>query len=227
MGVSFDEVQFPASISQGAVGGMRFSTTIIALSSGSEHRNINWGNSRGKWDVKHGLKTQTQIEQLIDFFAARFGRAYGFRFKDWIDYRVPRWEYAPGDLFPIPVMFTTDGTTKTFQIVKMYGDTTRVYARNVTKPVAGTTHVMLDGVEMPSSGGRWSVDTTTGIITILDSTIWSRPSTGNPGAPHQLGVATEFDVPARFDVDEMQATITTTEIYSWDSIPVVEIREIT
>jgi hypothetical protein len=31
----------------------------------------------------------------------------------------------------------------------------------------------------------------------------------------------------RFDVDEMQATITTTEIYSWDSIPVVEIREIT
>jgi hypothetical protein len=29
MGLNFDEVQFPASISQGAVGGMRFSTTII------------------------------------------------------------------------------------------------------------------------------------------------------------------------------------------------------
>jgi uncharacterized protein (TIGR02217 family) len=89
---------------------------------------------------------------LIDFFAARFGRAFGFRFKDWIDYRVPRWEYAPGDLFAIPVMFTTDGHTKSFQIVKMYGDTTRVYARQITKPVAGTTRVMLDGLQISRRG---------------------------------------------------------------------------
>lgn len=222
MGISFDEVQFPPSISQGAVGGMRFSTTIIALSSGAEHRNVNWGKSRGKWDVKHGLKTQTQIELLIDFFAARFGRAYGFRFKDWIDYRVPRWEYVPGDLFGIPIMFTTDGTTQNFQIVKIYGDGTRVYARPITKPVAGTTHVLLNGTEIFEP--RWGVDTTTGIITIRDPSIWSVGPT--PGPPNQLAVACEFDVPVRFDVDEMQATITTTEIYSWDSIPVTEIREI-
>jgi hypothetical protein len=43
-------------------------------------------------------------------------------------------------------MFVTDGTTKT-QVVKMYGDTTRVYARQIQKPVAGTTRV-LDGLEI-------------------------------------------------------------------------------
>jgi uncharacterized protein (TIGR02217 family) len=218
MGISFDEVQFPPDISQGAIGGMRFSTTIIALSSGSEHRNINWGHSRGKWDVKHGLKTQEQIENLIDFFAARFGRAYGFRFKDWIDYRVPRWRYAAGDLDPIPVMFTTDGTTRVFPIVKIYGDATRVYKRFITKPVPATTRVLLDGLQIFQP--RWAVNPTDGTIVLNDSTIWQ-----NPG--HQIGVATEFDVPVRFDVDEMQATITTTEIYSWDSVPVIEIREIT
>jgi uncharacterized protein (TIGR02217 family) len=217
MGVSFDEVQFPASISQGAVGGMRFSTTVISLSSGSEHRNVNWGNSRGKWDVKHGLKTQTQIEQLIDFFAARYGRAYGFRFKDWIDYRVPRWEYAPGDLFPIPVMFTTDGHTPSFQITKFYGDVNRGYLRMIQKPVAGSVVVLQNGVQiMPP---LWAVDTTTGIVT-LASSVYSTTGT-------QIGLACEFDVPCRFDTDEMQATITTTEIYSWDSVSVVEIREIT
>ncbi len=217
MGISFDEVQFPPDISQGAVGGMRFSTSVVTLSSGSEQRNINWGKSRGKWDVKHGLKTQMQIETLIDFFAARYGRAYGFRFRDWIDYRVPRWQYAPGDLLPIPVMFITNANSKVFQIVKTYGDGSRVYTRNITKPVSGSVRVMVNGIEVFQP--RWSVNTTNGLITLNDNAIWGV-------ANNQIGVACEFDVPVRFDVDQMQATITTTEIYSWDSIPVVEIREI-
>jgi uncharacterized protein (TIGR02217 family) len=216
MGVSFDEVQFPSSISQGAVGGMRFSTTVISLSSGSEHRNINWSASRGKWDVKHGLKTQFQIEQLIDFFAARYGRAYGFRFKDWIDYRVPRWEYAPGDLFPIPIMFTTDGHTPSFQITKFYGDVNRGYLRIIQKPVAGSVVVLRNGAQILPP--QWSVDVTTGIVTLAAS-IYTTVGT-------QIGLACEFDVPVRFDTDEMQTTITTTEIYSWDAVPIVEIREI-
>jgi uncharacterized protein (TIGR02217 family) len=218
MGVSFDEVQFPSDISQGAIGGMRFSTTIVSLSSGAEHRNVNWSASRGRWDVKHGMKTQKQIETLIAFFAARSGRAYGFRMKDWTDYRVPRWEYAPGDLFPIPIMFTTDGATVSFQIVKTYGDATRSYTRTITKPVAGTTRVMVDGVEK-FSPASWSVNTTTGIITLANSVALV--------AGHQIGVATEFDVPCRFDIDEMQASVTTTEIYGWDTIPIVEIRDLT
>lgn len=215
---SFHEIQFPASISQGAVGGMRFNTSIVALSSGSEHRNVNWSKSRGEWDVKHGLKTQTQIEQLIDFFAARFGKAYGFRFKDWLDYRVPRWEFTPGDLFGLPVFFTTDGTTSTFQLTKVYGDTGGTYTRTISKPVAGTLQLLNNGVQI-NTPADFTVDTTTGIVTLSTAI---RSTTG-----HQIAGACEFDVPVRFDTDDMKANITTTEIYAWESIPVVEIRETT
>ena len=54
MADAFHEVQFPTSISMGAVGGPRFSTTITTLSGGTEQRNINWKQSRGEWDVSCG-----------------------------------------------------------------------------------------------------------------------------------------------------------------------------
>lgn len=213
---SFHEVQFPSSISQGALGGMRFNTSKIALSSGSEHRNINWVHSRGEWDVKHGLKTQEQIEALIDFFAARYGMAYGFRFKDWTDYRLPRWRTTPGDMFPLPVFMTTDGgTTRTFQLVKVYSDTAGTYSRVIAKPVAGSLQLLDNG--LPTSS--FTVDTTTGIVTLTGALA---TSTG-----HTVAGACEFDVPVRFDTDDMKVNITTTEIYAWEAIPVVEIRETT
>jgi uncharacterized protein (TIGR02217 family) len=215
---TFNEVQFPPSISQGAQGGMGFNTSIISLSSGDEHRNINWIRSRGKWDVKHGLKTQEQIEELIDFFAGCWGRAYGFRFKDWLDYRVPRWTNTPGDLFALPVFFTTNGTTTTFQLTKVYSiGGVANYTRNIQKPCPNTLQLLNNGTQI-FSPTDWTVDTTTGIVTL------SAAIAATSG--HQIGGSCEFDVPCRFDTDDMQATITTTEIYSWDAIPVVEIRDI-
>jgi uncharacterized protein (TIGR02217 family) len=216
MSATFHEVQFPPSISQGAVGGMRFNTSIIALSSGAEHRNVNWSKSRGTWDVKHGLKTQEDIEALIDFFAARNGKAYAFRFKDWGDYRVPRWRDTPGDMFPIPVFFTTNAVTRTFQIVKVYSDAAASYTRVIQKPVAGTLQLLKDGLPWLSG---WSVDTTTGIVTITDASVYG-------ASGHVIAGACEFDVPARFDTDDMQVTTTTSEIFAWESIPVVETRDI-
>ena len=43
---SFDEVQFPPSISFGATGGPGFSTKVVILSSGYEARNQNWSLAR-------------------------------------------------------------------------------------------------------------------------------------------------------------------------------------
>jgi uncharacterized protein (TIGR02217 family) len=46
-----------------------------------EKRNVNWSEARGRWDVASGLKKQQQLGELIAFFRARKGKAYGFRFK--------------------------------------------------------------------------------------------------------------------------------------------------
>jgi uncharacterized protein (TIGR02217 family) len=211
---SFHEVQFPPSISEGAVGGPRFSTSITALSSGAEHRNVNWVSSRGEWDVSHGLKTQQQVDALLTFFYARQGKAYGFRFKDWSDYRLPAWINTPGDLDAIPLLFTTDGVTTTFQLQKVYGDAGATYIRNIAKPVAGSLILLNNG----SPTFDFSVSTTTGIVTLGSTTA---TSTG-----HLITGYCEFDVPVRFDTDDAKVTVITIDNFGWTPIPIVEIREI-
>jgi uncharacterized protein (TIGR02217 family) len=225
MGISFDEVLFPAGISQGAVGGPRFSTSVLGLSSGFEHRNQNWVKRRGEWDVATGLRTAVQAEALLDFFHGRRGKAYGFRFKDWSDYRVPRWISVPGDLGGFPVWFVTDGATPSFQLTKIYGDVVRSYTRLIQKPATlaldptATPVTLFNNAVAMTAGVDFTVDPTTGIVTLSDTLT---ATVGNSIAGY-----TEFHVPARFDTDDMKITTTTTDNYAWGPIPIVEIRDIT
>ena len=71
MSASFHEVQFPPTISLGAVGGPGFKTIITEMSGGDEKRNISWAESRATYDVSQGLKTQDDIDAL-----KRFGYDY-------------------------------------------------------------------------------------------------------------------------------------------------------
>ena len=197
---SFHEVQFPPDISYGAAGGPGYSTSVVATVSGHEKRNANWAEARGKWNVAHGLKRRDQVAALIAFFRARKGRAHGFRFKDWTDFQALAQPLGIGD-----------GANTQFQLVKHYASGGALESRVITKPVDGSVTVYTDGVEQ-SSGV--SVDTTTGIVTFAV-------------APVDGAVVTadfEFDVPARFDTDEMEITIETYDLARWAQIPIVEIR---
>lgn len=196
----FHEVQFPPDISYGASGGPGYSTTVVTTVSGYERRNANWADARGKWNVAHGLKKREQVAELIAFFRARKGRAYGFRFKDWTDYQA----FAQG-------IGVGDGTTKTFQLIKRYASGGEIETRVITKPVAGTVKVYRDGVEAASG---WTVNTATGLVTFTTA----------PASGVQVTADFEFDVPARFDSDQMDITIETYQLGSWGQIPVVEIR---
>ena len=100
----FHEVRFPDNIAYGATGGPEFATTVVVTGAGHEQRNVDWAEARGRWDVASGLKNQAQLDELIAFLRARKGKAYGFRFKDWTDYKTT------GQL-----VGTGDGTNKTFR----------------------------------------------------------------------------------------------------------------
>jgi uncharacterized protein (TIGR02217 family) len=150
--------------------------------------------------VASGLKNQTQLNALVSFFRARKGRAYGFRFKDWTDYKV----FAQS-------LGTGDGTNKNFQLVKSYASGGVGEVRTITKPVQGTVKPYLNGVQQTSG---WSVNTTTGVLTFVT-------------APAQGVVVIadfEFDVPVRFDTDSMAVTIEQIDLHQWSDIPIVEIR---
>lgn len=214
MSAAFHEVQFPTLISAGAAGGPGFNTTVTTLSSGAENRNINWSLARATFDVAQGLKSQRDLDALIKFFMARRGKAYGFRYKDWSDYQLPWWTDTPGDIDALPLLFTTDGTTAAFQLVKVYGDGAGSYTRTITKPVAGTLALLNNGT--PTTD--FTLDTTTGIVTLGGTTA---STTG-----HLITGSCEFDVPVRFDVDEMKVTINEYDINTWGAITLVEVREI-
>ena len=196
----FHEVRFPDNIAYGATGGPEFATTVVATGSGHEKRNVNWSGARGRWDVASGLKKQAQIDELIAFFRARRGKAYGFRFKDWTDYQALAQTLGTGD-----------GSTRTFQLVKRYASGGEVVTRTIAKPVAGTAKLYRDGVQAASG---WSVNTATGLITFTTA----------PAIGVIVTADFEFDVPARFDTDQMEVTIETYELGTWGQIPVIEVR---
>lgn len=211
--MSFHEVQFPPAISFGAAGGPGFSTTVLTLASAHERRNLNWADSRCEYDVSHGVKTAVQMNELIRFFRARRGKAHGFRFKDWTDYKLPYWVTTPGDTEALPLFFTTNGVVpSTFQLVKVYTDSGGSFTRTINKPVAGTL-VLYDNGFLTTD---WSVNTATGLVTLGNtlSATTGRAITGN----------CQFDVPVRFDVDKMRVSMQDIENLSWPDIPVVEIR---
>ncbi len=204
--MAFHEVQFPPAISYGATGGPGFHTAVMATASGYEHRNMDWSLARANYDVASGLKTQAELNVLLKFFYARRGKFHGFRFKDWADFQSP----FPGEL--LPVIGTTNGTQSTFQLVKSYGDAGGSYVRPILKPVPGTVAVFSDGV--PATG--WTVNTTNGIVTVSAA---DAATTGR-----SITASCQFDVPVRFDIDDMKVAINDYNNFSWSSVPLVELR---
>jgi hypothetical protein len=85
---SFDEIQLPANYSWGAKPGHLFSTDMMLMESSFEDRHPNWLQDIGVYDISHNIQTLAEAQELLEFFYCRFGRAYGFRMKDWNDYKA-------------------------------------------------------------------------------------------------------------------------------------------
>ena len=207
--MAFHEIRFPDSISRGAKGGPERRTRIVELASGDEERNASWANSRRRYDVSYGVRRADDLAAVVAFFEARNGRLHAFRFKDWSDYKscLPSAAPAPTD----QIIGTGNGSTTVFQLVKTYTSGAQSWARAILKPVAGTVTVSLNGV---AQGSGWSVNTTTGIVTFAVP-----PTTG---AVVRAGF--EFDVPVRFDTDELPVTLDIERTGSIPSIPLIEVR---
>lgn len=192
--MSFVEVQFPTDISYGATGGPVFLTDVVTTVSGHEQRNSKWSQARARYNVASGVKSEAQWQALIAFFRARRGKAAGFRFKDWSDFKAVNQ----------PLVALGGGE---YQMVKRYISGSVVSERVISKPVAGTVKLYKDSLQQVSG---WSVDTATGIITTA--------ITGT------LTVDYEFDVPVRFDTDELALSMDSYNAGSWSNIPLIEVR---
>src|ERR1700759_5211164 len=85
--MNFHEIQFPTAIAFHSSGGPEGKTENVPLGPGCEERNPVWANSRRRYDVGYGVKTLDDLHAVIGFFEARLGRLYGFRLKDFSDFK--------------------------------------------------------------------------------------------------------------------------------------------
>lgn len=200
----FHDVRLPDRIESGAQGGPMFSTTVIEFTSGQEQRNVEWSLAKLEWDISYGIQDAADYSEVLNFFYARFGRAYGFRFKDWTDYRVTGQELGTGD-----------GANTFFQLIKTYSDAASTYTRTITRPISATVLVYKDtggGPVLQVSG--YSLNDATGLITFSPA----------PAMGAVISSSFEFDVPVRFDLDKMVVTIDWVDAGIIPTIPIKEIR---
>jgi len=209
--MNFHEVRFPASLSFGSVGGPERRTDVVTLANGFEERNTPWAHSRRRYDAGLGMRSLDDIETLISFFEARRGQYYGFRWKDWSDFKSAR---ASQDVhFRDQVIATGDGAASAFALVKNYRSGGFTYTRPISKPVSGTVRVGIEQDEL-RDGVDYEVDETTGIITFANP----------PGEDMIVTAGFEFDVPVRFDADRIQTSVASFQAGDVPNVPVVEVR---
>ena len=208
--MSFHEVRLPARLAFGSTGGVERRTEVVTLASGYERRSTPWAHGRRRWLIGAGVRSLDDMAELTAFFEARRGRLFGFRFKDFADWK----SCAPG---PTPgaadqVIGAGDGVRTAFQLVKRYGDGADAVVREIRKPVAGSVLVAVDGAEV--SAGAFAVDAATGVATFAAA----------PAAGAAVTAGFVFDCPVRFDSDRLDVTLEGFEAGRVTAVPLVEIR---
>jgi uncharacterized protein (TIGR02217 family) len=204
----FDNIRFPTAIARGRSGGPERRTDVVLTASGREHRNSRWADSRRKYNVGYGIKSLADIEQVIAFFEERRGRLHAFRFKDHADFKSCSANATP--TASDQVIGTGTGTKTTFQLAKTYGSGARKYARDITAPVSGTVLVAVNGAATTS----FTVDDTTGLVIFVSA----------PAAAANITAGFEFDVPVRFDTDELAINLSHFEAGDIPEIALIEVR---
>lgn len=224
--MAFHDVRLPTDIERGAVGGPEFSTTVFEAASGYEQRNVNWAQARGSWDVGYGLlhkfketgSNNVDVDDLVNFFYARRGRAHSYRFRDWADYDIGSQADPANTAQEIGL---GDDVTTDFQVFKRYSSGGVNFDRTIYLVVAGTIFLYKDGV-LQADPADYSINLLTGVV----SMVVAPASTGGngPGGEEQLEATLQFDNHVRFDIDHLQINMEVFNAGSWPNIPIKAVR---
>lgn len=230
MTAMFHEVSLPRYIGEGSNFGPSYSTDVITMPNAAEQRNINWGYPKCKGTINITNLHNEDFQQFIAFFHCRRGKAYGFRFYDYADHSG-EFEF----------LGFGDGGKNAFQLVKNYitPSINICQQRKITKPIAGTVHIYFKAFSSTEAAGfswqtqadirsefkasipagseqqlSWNVDTTTGLVTFATA----------PAANVAILSAYEYEVPVRFDTDEMPINWQMVDAENWGNIPIIELK---
>lgn len=206
---AFSEERFPLRVAFGASGGPERRVEVVRLSTGFEHRNQRTAHAVRRYDAGSGIRNLADLAEVVAFFEARRGKLVGFRFRDPFDWHSGAFGAAPS-AFDV-TLGTGDGTRTRFDLVKPYGTGSETYLRPIAKAVPGSLLVAV-GTNPIAMGFR--------LAEAGDAVVFDAPPPN--GALVQAGFA--FDVPVRFDMDQISVSVTAFDAGEIPSIPLVEIR---
>ncbi|PLL13153.1 TIGR02217 family protein [Tabrizicola sp. TH137] len=209
--MSFHEVRFPANLSFGSTGGPERRTEIVTLANGFEERNTPWAQSRRRYDAGLGLRSLDDVAALIAFFEARRGQLYGFRWKDWADFKSCKPSARVSALDQ--VLGAGDGAERVFALAKTYDPFGTAFRRPILKPVAGTVVAAVGG-DAKVETVDYALDPVAGLLTFAEP----------PDVGAVVTAGFEFDVPVRFDTDRIAVSVASFQAGEVPSVPVVEVR---
>lgn len=205
---AFDDVIYPFALGRSTSVAPEFSTSVSVTSSGHERRNSLWADARVHFDVGPGIRSETELGELLGFFRARRGAARGFRMSDPYDHSSNGMTGSPTQLDQL--LGVGDGTVAEFQLTKSYGTGAEPQVRPITRPRAETLLVSVGGIP---------------------STDWVLASKGKLifGSAPPIGAEVRagylFDVPVRFAEDRIDISSVNFEAGEAPSIPLIELRE--
>jgi uncharacterized protein (TIGR02217 family) len=191
-----DDVRLPVDIERGAMGGPEFRTTVVTMVGGRERRNQEWEVPLMSFNIGYGIRRRAEMEEVYAFFIARGGKARGFRFKNWLDFSATL----------TPVGEITGEPTKR-QLIRVYEDVVNPQLRIVVYPIQSTLKVYVNQV------------LTTDYLLQANGVI---EFPADPG-PDVLA-SFEYDIPVRFDTDQLNTKLNTFKEGEQPSIQVVELR---
>lgn len=204
--------RLPEGIERGSKFGPTFRNVIQEAISGNEQRFAQWTKCRGVGDLSYGLlRSDDPLGSYVAILAlwrAHFGSLYPFRFRDWSDYTATDELFANGD-----------GSTTSFQLVKTYDPSqillgspgTLFYVRSITLPT-GTPTIKIDGVTK-TPGVDYNIIDNAGIVGF----------TSAPAGGTNLTWTGQFDVPVRFDIDQLPVVLNEADLAAISSIPIKEV----
>ena len=173
--MNFHDISLPKFIEIFAVGRYEFANSYLSTLSGREVISLDRENSKQKYLIKNCRLSQAEFEQFNNFFRARRGMQFAFRFRDHSDYQVNKQFIGKGD-----------GIISEFQLFKLYDDPVSPYIRNITKPVKNNVKLYIENEEIMET-----INYDTGIINL------------NRALPQNQTLVADFifDVSVRFNND--------------------------
>lgn len=179
-----EDPPFPACPKFGAASEPDYSVTIVPTAGGWEYRNLNSSAplTRVTLTVGPGPDLDEEVQELLEFWHALGGPHIGFRYRDRADYKSCRVRGTPAATDQ-PLVLVSGAT---YQVTKRYTAGAQSRDRKIRKPRA-SGFLLADGGTVKTAGVDYTLDTTTGLVTLNFSPVGALTWGG------------EFDIPVRFD----------------------------